>query len=183
MRCGRARAKPLPNRGLFLRLTLGLGRTWYPSRFCPRLVHRIRLCWSTINTTTCHLPMQEILHLHSAIRSALDAFADGARGLAADGRGTRELETLVERHRFLRAVSGLSKVLLPQCHHLFCMPLLWDLDSQAVALWLHTIPMRLSTAGLLVSLGLRGGGAAASCTAAVPRQGNGPAPQPADVWR
>ena len=73
----------------------------------------------------CRLPMQEILHLHSAIRSALDAFADGARGLAADGRGTRELETLVERHRFLRAVSVLSKGSKPQCHYLFCVALLW----------------------------------------------------------
>lgn len=70
--------------------------------------HGIQYCLSPPDSSSCVTPhltrAQEILHLHSAIRSALEAFADGARGLAADGRGGRDLEALVERHRFLRAV-------------------------------------------------------------------------------
>ena len=54
---------------------------------------------------------QDILHLHAAIRSALESFADSARALLAAGPGGgngRALETLVERHRCCIVLPGLG---------------------------------------------------------------------------
>ena len=50
--------------------------------------------------------LQDIVHLHGAIRAALHGFAGDIRRLqsSADGVDSTQLAALVERHRFLRAV-------------------------------------------------------------------------------
>lgn len=52
------------------------------------------------------LPLQEILYFHQAIRSALHSFAAETRALqgAEGGVTPPQLQALVERHRFIRAV-------------------------------------------------------------------------------
>lgn len=74
-------------------------------------------------------PIEDILHLHAAIRSALESFTDSARALrdADHGEGSsKALEALVERHRFLRAVcvchsASEEEVLMPAARRL-CQP-------------------------------------------------------------
>ena len=68
-------------------------------------------------------PLQEVLHIHDAIRASLASFAAEARGLElALGPGAAsggcQLGSLLERHRFLRAVCSChsaseSEVLFP----------------------------------------------------------------------
>ena len=49
--------------------------------------------------------LQEILYLHAAIRTAMEAFASEARALQQEGGCTsKQLNALVDRHRFLRSV-------------------------------------------------------------------------------
>ena len=50
--------------------------------------------------------MQDIVHLHGAIRAALHGFASDVRSLQSfpDGVDAAQLAALVERHRFLRSV-------------------------------------------------------------------------------
>ena len=50
--------------------------------------------------------MQDIVHLHGAIRAALHGFSNDVSALQSSGQGVNaaQLAALVERHRFLRAV-------------------------------------------------------------------------------
>jgi len=49
--------------------------------------------------------LQEILYLHAAIRTAMEAFTAEARALQKRGGFTSaQLGALVDRHRFLRSV-------------------------------------------------------------------------------
>lgn len=96
--------------------------------WCQRNCNCYALCVLTARPTTRGdlLTAQDILHLHAAIRSALESFADSARALqeASHGEGSsKALETLVERHRFLRAVCAChnaseEEVLMPAARQL-----------------------------------------------------------------
>ena len=51
--------------------------------------------------------MQEIVYFHQAIRSALTSFAEQTRALRDEQQGVvtvPQLQSLLERHRFIRAV-------------------------------------------------------------------------------
>lgn len=79
---------------------------------------------SVTNFSNFIFAIQEISHLHRAIRSAMSGFAAEARLLQKKGNpASKDLKALVERHRFLRAVCSYhqaseDEVLFPAVKHL-----------------------------------------------------------------
>lgn len=75
----------------------------------PSSIKRVHADTATANTTLAadagNPPLRDILYLHQAIRSALEAFVHDAQQLTRAGAvSSTQLSALVDKHRFLRAI-------------------------------------------------------------------------------